>query len=114
MDQVTALSVGEETEKQWFRKWKSEDLSVSSQGIYLHGRPGLNSVACMQKLGLWCMPSLSRPQYKSASAGAGREPLKLGSSSHCNVREVDLGADSVGNLWIHLCGTAARAGLLRD
>lgn len=37
----------------------------------------------------------------------------MSGSTHKNMKELDLGADSVGDLWTHLCRTAAPIGLHR-
>lgn len=53
------------------------------------------------------MSSWTRPQYPSTNVRVGGRPYCLGYSTQQKVKEPDLGVDSAGDLWAHLCGTAA-------
>lgn len=76
--------------------WVSQSYPVStckSQG------------ACLVRLGHSACPRVSGQRLGC---------VMLGCSTHQNVKEPDMGTDSVGDLWAHLSGTVALAGLHRE
>lgn len=55
------------------------------------------------------MPGWTSPQYLHTVSEQGVCHFQLGHSTHQNMRELYLGADSEGDLWALFCGTAAPA-----
>lgn len=88
----------------WFRGRKLENVWDRPSHLCIwETHAGLNRIDCYPLV-----------HTKAGLSEQGVCHVRLSHSSHQNMRELDLGADSVGEVWACLCRTAAPSYLHRE